>query len=103
MALRHLLAGAATAVLVCLPVVPPANLPLGATIADAHANVSIDVFFDALGDEGDWVSLDPYGYVWVPTDVSADWAPYAHGHWAYAKHYGWTFVSDEPFAWAVYH
>src|SRR5690606_10174674 len=28
---------------------------------------------------------------------------YTHGHWAYTDRYGWYFVSDEPFAWAVYH
>src|SRR5262245_51995766 len=104
MAFRSLLTGAAAAALLLLPVVPPGNLPLGATVAEARAaKVSIDFFFDALGDEGEWVSLDPYGYVWVPTDVPADWAPYQHGHWAYTHRYGWTFVSDEPFAWAVYH
>jgi hypothetical protein len=105
MAFRHLLSGAAvSAALLLLPVIPTGNLPLGAATAEARAaTASIDIFFNALGDEGDWVKLDPYGYVWVPTDVPANWAPYENGHWAYTQRYGWTFVSDEPFAWAVYH
>ena len=104
MKLTYLLSGAAAAALMVLPIAQPGTLPLGVAAAQAErANVSIDVFFDALGDQGEWVKHQDYRYVWVPNNVSADWAPYTHGHWANTERYGWTFVSDEPFAWAVYH
>jgi hypothetical protein len=104
MKLTYLLSGAAAAALMVLPIAQPGTLPLGVAAAQAaQGNVSIDVFFDALGDEGEWVKHQDHSYVWVPNNVSADWAPYTHGHWANTERYGWTFVSDEPFAWAVYH
>jgi len=103
MPFKKLLSSVAVVALVTLPVAA-VTLPLSAGVAEAaQANVSIDVFFDKLGDEGNWVKHPQYNYVWVPNDVSADWAPYTHGHWADTEQYGWTFVSDEPFAWAVYH
>jgi hypothetical protein len=104
MRFKHMLSGIAAAAMLAVPIVQPGNSPLGATAVQAReANVSINVFFDALGEEGEWIDYPPYGYVWAPSDVPADWAPYTRGHWAYTERYGWTFVSDEPFAWAVYH
>lgn len=104
MSFKHVLSGLAAAAMLAMPIIQPGTLPLGATAVQAReANVSINIFFDALSREGEWISYDPYGYVWVPSDVPADWAPYTRGHWAYTERYGWTFVSDEPFAWAVYH
>ncbi|MDW6024072.1 DUF6600 domain-containing protein [Mesorhizobium sp. BAC0120] len=104
MALRNLLTGVAAAALLSLPVAQPGNLPLGAAAVQAQEkNVSINVFFDTLSDQGEWVKHPTYRYVWVPSNVSSDWAPYTHGHWAHTDRFGWTFVSDEPFAWAVYH
>lgn len=104
MKLKYLLSGVAAAALVSLPIAQPGVVPFGVTAVQAReANVSINVFFDALAGQGDWVRFQDYGYVWVPDNVSSDWAPYTHGHWANTERYGWTFVSDEPFAWAVYH
>ncbi len=42
-------------------------------------------------------------YVFVPVVSDRDWRPYREGHWVYARGYGWTWVSDEPFGWATYH
>lgn len=104
MSLKHVLSGIAVAGMLAVPIVQPGNLPFGATAVQAReASVSINIFFDALSEEGEWINYAPYGYVWVPSDVPADWEPYTRGHWAYTERYGWTFVSDEPFAWAVYH
>ena len=104
MRFKHMLSGIAAAAMLAVPIVQPGNLPLGATTVQAReANVSINIFFDALSEDGEWIDYAPYGYVWAPSDVPADWAPYTRGHWAYTERYGWTFVSDEPFAWAVYH
>src|ERR1043166_2205540 len=71
--------------------------------ASAATNVSIDVFFTSLEPYGAWVPSTNYNYIWVPTQVSADWSPYSNGHWVYTDEYGWYFVSDHLFAPIVYH
>jgi hypothetical protein len=35
--------------------------------------------------------------------VSADWAPYSMGRWAWEDWYGWTWISSDPWGWAPYH
>jgi hypothetical protein len=52
---------------------------------------------------GRWVYVSDYGYVWRPVvALSADWAPYRHGRWAWiGEDYVW--VSYEPWGWAPYH
>jgi hypothetical protein len=51
---------------------------------------------------GKWVSTSEYGYVWTPTVVSVDWAPYRNGRWAWrGGDYVW--ISYDPWGWAPYH
>jgi hypothetical protein len=54
-------------------------------------------------DNGSWVYAKDYGYVWRPTGVvSAGWAPYRQGRWAWVGgDYVW--ISYEPWGWAPYH
>jgi uncharacterized protein DUF6600/FecR-like protein len=52
---------------------------------------------------GHWRTVPDYGQVWVPSDVSADWAPYRSGRWVWEPGWGWTWVSYEPWGWAPYH
>ena len=66
------------------------------------ADLSVDVFYDQLQPYGDWVDAGEYGYAWHPRDVGDDWRPYTDGHWAYTDA-GWTWLSEEPYSWAVYH
>ncbi len=68
----------------------------------AAADVSVDLFYDSLQPYGDWIQTADYGYVWHPKDAAKDWRPYTKGSWAYTND-GWTFVSEEPHAWATYH
>ena len=77
-------------------------LRLGVPTSHAAGNVSVDFFYDQLGDYGDWVEVGDYGYGWQPRDVDADWRPYSDGRWAYTEA-GWTWLSEEPYGWAVYH
>ena len=60
-----------------------------------------------LTDNGEWVNLRNYGYVWRPYRSAvasyADWTPYRYGHWRWVPPYGWTWVNDEPWGWATYH
>ena len=77
-------------------------LHVGIPSTHAAGNVSVDFFYDQLGDYGDWVEVGDYGYGWQPRDVEEDWRPYSDGRWAYTEA-GWTWISDEPYGWAVYH
>ncbi|MDQ6938631.1 MAG: hypothetical protein M3119_00570, partial [Verrucomicrobiota bacterium] len=72
--------------------------------AKAATDVSIDFFYDNLGDDGNWVEVGDYGYCWQPNVAVSDrsWRPYADGYWAYTN-VGWTWVSYENFGWATYH
>jgi hypothetical protein len=63
---------------------------------------SFQTFYDQLGDQGQWVQTDDYGYVFQPNVSDPNWAPYTDGHWVYTD-VGWTWVSDEPWGWATYH
>jgi hypothetical protein len=56
-----------------------------------------------LDANGTWTNVPSYGYVWRPTVVAADWAPYRNGRWAWQDWYGWTWVSYDPWGWAPYH
>ena len=80
-----------------------ALLPLAAPrTAHARADVSFDYFYDALLPYGEWIEVTGHGFCWRPTDVDADWAPYADGYWAFTDA-GWTWVGYEEFAGIVYH
>ena len=68
------------------------------------AEISIDFFYDNLGDSGSWVEVADYGYCWQPTVAVSNrsWRPYTDGYWAFTD-VGWTWVSYEDFGWATYH
>jgi len=65
-------------------------------------SVTFQTFYDSLSPYGTWIQTDSYGYVWQPTITDPNWAPYTDGRWVYSND-GWTWDSDEPFGWAVYH
>ena len=77
-------------------------LPLSQARADS--DVSFDVFYNSLGDQGDWYNTPEYGYVWQPSIAYQNdkWRPYSDGYWAQTDD-GWTWVSYENFGWATYH
>jgi hypothetical protein len=52
---------------------------------------------------GRWEQTPDYGALWVPTTVAVDWAPYRHGHWAWVRPWGWTWVDDAPWGFAPFH
>ena len=72
--------------------------------AEARTDISIDFFYDNLGDGGNWVEVGDYGYCWQPSVAvsNSSWRPYSDGYWAYTD-VGWTWVSYEDFGWATYH
>lgn len=78
-------------------------LPL-APRAQADTEVSLNLFYDNLSTQGDWIEVTDYGYCFQPNVAvsNADWRPYSDGYWAYTD-VGWTWVSYEDFGWATYH
>lgn len=78
----------------------------GIASANPHGSlpaiVDASYFYDALEPYGFWVTIDPYGFVWVPTDVSADWQPYTNGYWTRTD-YGWTWIDYAEWGWAPFH
>jgi hypothetical protein len=58
---------------------------------------------DDLDLHGTWRTVPTYGAVWVPSGVSAGWAPYTTGSWMLDPYYGWTWVDTAPWGWAPYH
>lgn len=58
---------------------------------------------EELSGHGRWIWDAPYGWVWTPNGVGADWAPYRDGRWDYVNYYGWSWVSYDPWGWAPYH
>jgi hypothetical protein len=63
---------------------------------------SYQTFYDQLAPYGQWVTDPQYGDVWVP-NAAPGFRPYAtNGYWAMTD-YGNTWVSDDPYGWAVYH
>jgi len=55
-----------------------------------------------LDNNGRWVQVKEYGYVWTPRSVAADWAPYRTGRWMWrGGDYVW--ISYEPWGWTPYH
>jgi TonB family protein len=59
--------------------------------------------YEDLDENGDWI-IDPhYGPVWIPNQVSEDWAPYREGHWVWVDPWGWSWVDDSPWGFATSH
>lgn len=62
----------------------------------------MDFFYDNLEPHGSWREVGNYGYCWQPHRVEDGWRPYSDGRWVYTDA-GWTWDSNEPYGWAVYH
>lgn len=73
-----------------------------ALASNEYVNPNVQGVAD-LDANGRWVPDNPYGQVWVPSNVAADWAPYRDGRWVSEGYYGWTWVGAEPWGWAPYH
>jgi hypothetical protein len=71
----------------------------------ARAGLRADyrIFYDALEGQGDWVLIEPLGWVFRPDVNLVAWRPYELGYWSWNDWYGWVWVSEEPFGWATYH
>ena len=72
-------------------------------IQSLHLPEELADFENELSENGDWIYLKPYGWVWVPRGVEAEWRPYYHGYWDWLPYCGWTWVPYEPWGWATFH
>ena len=59
--------------------------------------------YEDLNAYGSWSNDSQYGNVWTPRSAPAGWQPYKNGHWSYVKPWGWTWVDDQPWAYAPSH
>ena len=82
------------------------GLSVGLVNAESdEVGVASDDFYssESLNSNGRWIELEKWGKCWQPNNVASGWAPYTNGSWRHCDDCGWTFVSDEPWAWACYH
>ncbi len=61
------------------------------------------VGYEDLDSNGTWRVDANYGNVWIPSHVAADWTPYREGRWAWVDPWGWTWMDDAPWGYAVSH
>jgi uncharacterized protein DUF6600 len=61
------------------------------------------VGYEDLDGHGEWINEPSYGYVWRPTYVVADWAPYRYGRWGWVAPWGWTWIDAAPWGFAPFH
>jgi hypothetical protein len=66
------------------------------------ADVDVGLFYDALSPYGEWLIVEPWGWVWSPRDMPSGWRPYTWGQWV-ATDLGWTWISYWPWGWAPFH
>ena len=61
--------------------------------------------YEDLDTYGTWRTVPTYGWVWypAPTAITAGWAPYRDGHWAWVEPWGWTWVDNAAWGFAPYH
>src|SRR5262245_51283617 len=59
--------------------------------------------YDALEGEGDWVLVEPQGWVFRPRVNTVAWRPYQDGHWEPSYAFGWVWESHDPFGWITDH
>ena len=65
-------------------------------------DMGMDSVYDQLAPYGNWVILDPYGYVWIPRYMGYRWRPYTEGHWIMTD-FGWTWIANEEWGSIPFH
>ena len=80
-----------------------ANLPKRTSGKSAkYLPSNLDAYANDLDSSGDWNYTPDYGYVWNPSSVPQDWAPYSNGNWDWEP-WGSTWVPNESWGWAPFH
>ena len=86
---------------------PPASARPPGSIAQPAARMglapSLRIFYDELEPYGQWVLIEPQGWVFHPDVNTVAWRPYQDGWWEPSDLFGWIWNTDEPFGWLTYH
>jgi hypothetical protein len=85
---------------VAAPAVQGGDMVAVDDLPPGDAAPTIDAFYQPLAVHGRWEDHPRYGRAWSPYDVQYE--PYVKGYWQ-ATTYGWAWIADEPFGWAVNH
>ena len=72
-------------------------------LAKRYLTGELEDYENELDEYGDWSYMSPYGYVWVPRGLAADWRPYSYGRWGWLPMAGWTWIPYEPWGWSTFH
>ncbi len=76
--------------------------PYGQQQQQYGADMDMDSMYNYLAIYGNWVYMQPYGYVWTPRNMGYQWRPYSNGHWVMTE-YGWTWIAYEPWGSIPFH
>ena len=80
---------------------PPSHPPMDA--ARFGLSPALRPFYDELQDYGDWILVEPQGWVFRPNVNTVAWRPYQDGHWEPSYSFGWVWESHDPFGWITDH
>ncbi|MGD9345750.1 MAG: FecR domain-containing protein [Candidatus Aminicenantes bacterium] len=72
-------------------------------MAQVYLPDELEDYEGELQNHGDWTYVDPYGYVWIPRAIKAQWRPYHNGQWVWISICGWTWLPYEPWGWVTSH
>lgn len=56
-----------------------------------------------LARHGTWQQHPQFGWVWTPSGMAPNWAPYRQGQWVWVQPWGWTWVDAAPWGFAPFH
>jgi hypothetical protein len=81
------------------------NSQVGQQFAKGKKNLPTELedYESELDQNGEWSYLAPYGNVWVPSGIDADWRPYYNGRWTWLGVSGWTWLPYDSWGWATFH
>lgn len=81
----------------------PGRVPPSISAAELGLPPALRPFHDELEPHGDWILVEPQGWVFRPRVNTVAWRPYQDGHWEPSWSYGWVWESNDPFGWITDH
>jgi hypothetical protein len=72
-------------------------------MARRYLGAELEDFEYELAAYGEWIHIQPFGYVWVPGGIDPYWRPYWHGRWLWFPACGWTWLPYESWGWVTFH
>ncbi len=81
----------------------PAHAPASMPAAKLGLAPQLRPFHDELLEYGDWILIEPLGWVFRPRVNTVAWRPYQDGRWIASYSYGWIWESNEDFGWITDH